>query len=401
MMDNITHIKHFTDNDLDGLGCKLLSKLAFGQQNNDYHLDVKVSGRQTIEDDFRLFVESCEYQLYDYVIMTDTSVSEDLFTLADRRFGDKFILIDHHKTASHLNNMYQWSNVVVSKHNQLECGTSLFYEFLTKHGLFNYLSEGQKTALDIFVEKVRRYDTWEWKDKYNDIEAKQLNRLFYLIGEDLFMERYYYTFCEARKDVSVTFSEGKWLEMFSEFDKGILDVDEYRFRNYFMKKAKELIIREIQVGDKLLHYGMVFADQYHSELGNKLCETYKSIDFVMLVDVANNKMSFRATKDYVDVSVIAKMFNGGGHAKASGGYFKDDFKDITVGIIERQTDNFHVQQAIKKHICDTQLQVIDDSVKQEALVLQSKQDTEHKVKQSQHKRYKKSIWKRAKDMLHI
>lgn len=386
MMDNITHIKHFTDNDLDGLGCKLLSKLAFGQQNNDYHLDVKVSGRQTIEGDFRLFVESCEYQLYDYIIMTDTSVSEDLFTLADRRFGDKFILIDHHKTVFHLNDMYQWSNVVVSKNNQLECGTSLFYEFLTKHGLFNYLSEGQKTALDIFVEKVRRYDTWEWKDKYNDIEAKQLNRLLYLIGEDRFMEYYYYTFCEARKGVSLTFSEGKWLEMFTELEKSILEIDEHRFQNYLKKKARELIVREMRVGDKVLHYGMVFADQYHSELGNQLCEIYKSIDFVMLVDVANDKMSFRAVKNNVDVSVIAKMFNGGGHVKSSGGYFKADFKDIVTGLVERQTEDYNVK---KQQLVKNVVSIYDEM--QEPL-------TEEVEPIKQHK---KSVFKRMRQALHI
>ena len=41
------------------------------------------------------------------------------------------------------------------------------------------------------------------------------------------------------------------------------------------------------------------------------------IDFAVVR--SGEKLSFRSVKDEIDVSEIAKMYDGGGHAKAAGG----------------------------------------------------------------------------------
>ena len=71
-------------------------------------------------------------------------------------------LIDHHKTAIHLNE-YEWGSVLVENENgELTSATSLFYHFLIGNDLLQ-----PTEALDEFVELVSQYDTWEWEKNDN------------------------------------------------------------------------------------------------------------------------------------------------------------------------------------------------------------------------------------------
>ena len=63
--------------------------------------------------------------------------------------------------------------------------------------------------------------------------------------------------------------------------------------------------------------GVVIADKYHSELGNKLCIMNKDIDFVAIINM-DTSISYRTVRDNVNVGEIAKELGGGGHPKASG-----------------------------------------------------------------------------------
>ena len=67
--------------------------------------------------------------------------------------------------------------------------------------------------------------------------------------------------------------------------------------------------------------GIIFADKYISELGNKLCELHPELDFVVLINMSTLTVSYRTVKNDLDLSDIAKRFGGGGHPKASGSRF--------------------------------------------------------------------------------
>ena len=55
---------------------------------------------------------------------------------------------------------------------------------------------------------------------------------------------------------------------------------------------------------------------YSSELGNVLSERHPELDFIAIIK--QNSVGLRCVKDKINLTEIAKHFNGGGHKKASG-----------------------------------------------------------------------------------
>src|SRR5690606_26007507 len=99
-------------------------------------------------------------------------------------------------------------------------GTNMFFELLEELGMFN--NESFVDALALFVEKVRRYDTWEWKEKYNDSTSADLNTLFWIYGADKFLDKY----CKFFKNLGrFTFIEGELQGMFDPADLAILEME--------------------------------------------------------------------------------------------------------------------------------------------------------------------------------
>ena len=89
-------------------------------------------------------------------------------------------------------------------------------------------------------------------------------------------------------------------------------------------KTKE---KQMQIKDILGHTGgVVFADRFVDEVGNKLCEIYGEIDLIMMIDVAKKKVSYRTAKDDVNVAEFAnRLASGGGHVKAAGSQIPQEY----------------------------------------------------------------------------
>lgn len=114
--------------------------------------------------------------------------------------------------------------------------------------------------------------------------------------------------------------------IFSAEDLIILKYRQKEIDRYIEKKNKQLEVTEI-LGYKA---GVVLADNYLSELGNCLSKLNPELDFIAMVN--QKSISYRTTKDDIDLSKIAKHFGGGGHPKASGSRVSerqiDDFMNI-------------------------------------------------------------------------
>ncbi|MBS3680278.1 oligoribonuclease [Ornithinibacillus massiliensis] len=283
--------KLLSHNDLDGVGCGILAKLAFGKQ-----VQVRFNSVGGLDREVAWFLDSGNMDTY--LFITDLSVNEENEKRLEQFYqsGGKLRLIDHHKTALHFN-AYNWGHVIVENENgNLNSATSLFYEFLVKEG---YLEA--KPAIDEFVELVRQYDTWEWEKNENH-EAHRLNALFYLVSIDEFEEK----MIERLQDNEHFF--------FDDFEKKILVMEDDKIERYIRRKRRELI--QHKVGD---HYaGVVFAESYHSELGNELGKGCPHLDYIAIVNIGSRRMGFRTIHDHIDVAEIASEYGGGGHAKASG-----------------------------------------------------------------------------------
>ncbi|RKJ38751.1 oligoribonuclease, partial [Butyricicoccus sp. 1XD8-22] len=167
-------------------------------------------------------------------------------------------LIDHHKSAMHLNE-YEWGFVLVEDElGRLTSATSLFYNYLLTKELLE-----EKSAITEFVELVRQYDTWEWEKNENH-KAHSLNSLFYLVSIDEFEE----TMLE-RLQTSEHFD-------FDEFEKKLLNMEEDKIERYIRRKRREIV--QAKVGEHFA--GIVYAESYHSELGNELGKEHPHLDYI-------------------------------------------------------------------------------------------------------------------------
>ena len=287
-------IKLFTHTDLDGVSCEILGRIAFGED-----IDVVRCGYGNIDDKVEEFINSDEE--YDKLFITDISVKKELAD-ALNNVSDKVILLDHHKTALWLNE-YPFALVQVEDESVGKmCGAYLFYEYLKKnHEEFN-----DTLALKLFIDYVRMYDTWEWKEKYDNIIPKRLNDLMYIDGPNEFIDKMVYRL-------------GNNLFIFDDTDLMKLQIEQTYINSYIAQKNETLMINDNLFPGYTV--GITFADKYISELGNKLCELHPELDFVVLINMSTLAVSYRTVKDDLDLSDIAKRFGGGGHPKASGSRF--------------------------------------------------------------------------------
>lgn len=282
--------KLLSHNDLDGVGCGILAKLAFGED-----VKVRYNSIGSLNREVQWFLEN-EEDLF--LFITDLSVNEENEHRLEEYFQEngQVQLIDHHQTALSFND-YKWGHVVVEdEEGKLTSATSLFYDYLVKHKLLS-----PTTIIDEFVELVRQYDTWEWEKNQNET-ARRLNALFYLISIDDFEQ----TMIERLKKNEHFY--------FDEFEERILDMEENKMDRYIRRKRRELVQKKI--GE--LYVGVVFAESYHSELGNQLGKEYPHLDYIAILNIGGRRLGFRTIHDHIDVSEVAARFDGGGHAKAAG-----------------------------------------------------------------------------------
>ncbi|MGG0670575.1 oligoribonuclease [Lederbergia citrisecunda] len=302
--------KLLSHNDLDGVGCGILAKIAFGKQ-----VRVRYNSVSGLDREVEWFLENEDKETF--LFITDLSVNEENENRIEAFYqdGGKIQLMDHHKTALHFNE-YKWGHVVVEDdEGKLTSATSLFYEYLVTHQLIE-----PSESIAEFVELVRQYDTWEW-EKNNNQYAQRLNALFFLMTIEEFEDTM----------ISRLLSDDHF--HFDEFEKKILDMEEDKIERYIRRKRRELV--QLQAGDHFA--GIVYAESYHSELGNELGKEYPHLDYITILNIGSKRVGFRTIHDHIDVSEVAGQFGGGGHAKASGcSLTKDAFQQFVL-------DTFHLE----------------------------------------------------------
>jgi len=285
-------VKLFTDSDLDGIGCGLLAKLAFGD-----NVDISYCSYRNLNERVRQFIENSQHDEV-HLYITDLAVNEEIEKKLAKRFqaGKHVQMIDHHVTALHFNR-YPWGLVEpMDEHGKKTCATSLFYEYLVREQKLQ-----RNETLDAFVELVRQYDTWEWDENQN-IEAKRLNDLLTILGMEEFIQQ-----MMARLRAQMPFS-------FTDMEQYLFQTEEKKVERYIRLKQKQLV----QTWIDRYCVGIVFAEQHISELGNALAKRLPHLDLIAMVNVGTKHIGFRTIHDEVDVAAFARQFGGGGHPKASG-----------------------------------------------------------------------------------
>lgn len=278
-------IRLITHTDLDGAGCEILFRAVFGDDTTiitaDYgDVDDKVKGAVVnMAFDDKLFI-------------TDINIKKETADFVNEyaQFMD-IVLIDHHKTSTHLKD-YRWC--IINTDNTA-CGTEMFGEFLRDGGFINVTDEYRD-----FVRIVDDYDRWI----HLYPQSKKHNDLFYLIGREDYVDR---MLADPRIELSAT-------------ELALLDVEEASKKRYLQSmrnKVYSVVVEYEQNGEtKYINLPYCFAEKYTSELGNYLVEEIP-IPVIAIINMKDKKVSLRSAK-YFDCSPIAKHYGGGGHPQACG-----------------------------------------------------------------------------------
>lgn len=304
-------IKLFTHNDLDGMSCALLAQLAYGIENVEF----ETCNYDVINEKVQEYIETKAYVNYSHCFITDISISEEIAELINQSSitQDHFSLIDHHITAIALNKN-NWCMVKVADENEVKCsGTSLFYTYLKQQDI-PFPQTLSFPIIESYVEKVRRYDTWDWAT-LEDLQAKQLNDLLYILGKERFMNCWF----ERLQTPHSKFA-------FNETELLLLEIRQKEIDKYIEAREEEIIVREVAG----YQAGIVFANRFQSELGNKLAELHPELDFIAMINIGGG-VSCRTIRDDLNLGTeIASLFGGGGHAKAAGLPVSPEIRELVI-----------------------------------------------------------------------
>ena len=304
VLDNTTgKVKLFTHTDLDGVGCAILAKMYYGPT-----LEIEYCNYEEINTAVMRFLTAANLEEYQTILITDISVDIKTANYINNVAPNKVILLDHHKSAKHLNE-FTWAKVTETDDSGVKiCGTALLYDRISVE--YPQLTRSYfSTKVKELVSLINKYDTWLWAEE-GDFTPKKLNNLFQILGRDPFIDKIMR--CIKESEALIT-----------KADAYLLEVEEARVDRYINDKNQKLIKREL-LG---YHVGIVFAESHISELGNKLCDLNRDIDFVIIIDMSRNEISYRTIKD-IDLSAIAKKFGGGGHLKSAGSPIPAYVKEI-------------------------------------------------------------------------
>ena len=286
------------EDDIDGLGGVILGYLAF--KDIDYML-IHVKEQTEIVD----FVKNSNYEK---VFITDLGL-EDKIADEINELGMNILHFDHHETNVYASK-YAFSTVEIQRNGISTCGTELFYLYLKENNLLK-----DNALIKRFVEDTRAYDTWDWV-KNNNVEANDLNKLFGIVGIDTYISKMVDKLRNNNKDI------------FDETDKYLIELNTQEENKLIELSDKSLIIREKDE----LKFGIVFGNKFLSIIGNTLCNRHPELDYMLLIDPLEKKVSLRSVR--IDVSKVAESYGGGGHKYAAGFSLNEEiFKSLLKIII--------------------------------------------------------------------
>ncbi|MCI8498033.1 MAG: hypothetical protein HFG33_01340 [Bacilli bacterium] len=290
------------ESDIDGLGCAILSKLAFESVDCIFAPNI-----EKLESIFREFIESHKLDEYDDIYVTDLALYDPSLTMvAESSLKNKVHVFDHHKRAIDDGmNRYSFTKIIEDDSNGKKCGTELFYEYLIQNNLIV-----NTTAISEFVELTRLEDTWEWKNSGPIGEqAHGLAILFNAIG----LNNYVSSMISKLLNNPISFE-------LSEEEKTLIKnkKDEYN------KLLQSIILSaEYFLDENNNKFGIVFADyEYRNELAEYIRQHGNLEAIKYFIVVAMNKgefgqKSYRSIDESFDVNEVAVKHGGGGHPGAA------------------------------------------------------------------------------------
>ena len=301
----------FTHNDLDGVGCGVIGKYYFSDAYVQY------CSYDNIDDTLLYFLSHNENILSEMrIIISDIYYKQENSNITEMlRMAGELIICDHHATSAWLNNVdFQHNSFVNVIADSDVCGTKILFKILD-----NLYAMPDSTKILEFVENVNSWDVWQWvkqlpetndvvklKDAINHNMSFTLNGAVYFYGIENFVNKmlmYFHNFIDFDDIVS---------EKLVEFNtKQINSVTDYIKTHYEYESE---------------HYGkipytIIKLNSPNISLASLLCKNAMESDdkfLAIYIDEDKDAVSLRCNVEGIDLSVIAKECEGGGHKDAAG-----------------------------------------------------------------------------------
>ena len=301
----------FTHNDLDGVGCGVIGKLYFPDAYVQY------CSYDNIDDTLLYFLSHNKNILSEMrIIISDIYYKQDNSDITEMlRMAGELIICDHHATSTWLNNViFQHNSFVNVIADSDVCGTKILFKILD---MLNPMPSSTKILE--FVENVNRWDVWQWvkylpetndveqlKDAINHNMAFTLNGAVYFYGIENFVNKmlmYFHDFIDFDDVVS---------EKLVEFNtKQINSLSDYTTNNYRFTSET--------YGE--IPYTIIKLNSPNISLASILCKSAMRDEdkfLAIYIDEDKDAVSLRCNVEGIDLSVIAKECEGGGHKDAAG-----------------------------------------------------------------------------------
>lgn len=329
----------FTHDDLDGAGCDIVFSIALMSVARDVIHCSNVNVDQKVME-LLAREEECERIKDAIIYFADIVPSRDV--LEALKAKHKVLIFDHHRTNFWVTTIIPDAVIVPSDNpsdERWECGTSLLFQHLldmTKSAACSqtkYFSEedGESKGhrfigaaakkyepISIVVDIIRSYDTYEWKRPGKEnIHAKYMNTLFWMLGMDTFVERMLLKICSCNSPRTPIFDESEivLIEAKLKMEQQIIDkvIEDYN------DPTKNRLV-DFQLGSHRAVLQLNSTGAPLSELAYQFLHKYPDIDiFVGLSMYGDPSLSLRTIKEDIHVgTMVCAPLGGGGHAQAGG-----------------------------------------------------------------------------------
>ncbi len=313
----------FFHDDLDGAGVTLLYRLAHMDEEfgKDYAF-VNVGNNevdQAINDAIGAGVVGPDTK----VLFADISPRREVLEYL-QKCGYDIMIVDHHRTNFFATQIYP--DAIIVPQNELgvlQSGTSLLYQWYSQRNMepdvhLTFLDPEvvNQRLLAQWVDCVRAYDIYEWKEK-GDMVPKYMQTLFFLLGMDRYIDKYIKKLTNLDDDKLIDDTDMEFIQARLENEQAIIESftpdDVYQFLVRGKKAAFIMDRRGANI----------------SELANQFLTKYPEFDIMVGFSlVRNGEFSFRTVRDDIDLGAdFANPIGGGGHPKAAGAPLSDHMLD--------------------------------------------------------------------------
>ncbi|MCM1220662.1 MAG: hypothetical protein NC548_39855 [Lachnospiraceae bacterium] len=321
----------FTHDDMDGSGCRIVFSLAYQQVPED-RWKVFNCTNSSIDDDVRNFIwNDKNHDANTIICFADICCSCSTMEMLMKEF-ENIMVWDHHATNFPITNVLPTA-VIMPKNplGKMESGTSLMYKFFAENAVTYpkdprayWFTHGDHDLLLDLVDTIRSYDTYEWKET-NNMKAKELQTLFWLLG----MER----FCNRYINMILGKQPGSNGSLFCVTDKDFIEAkleNEQRAIDRFdMDKVYPVYVRGYSCAFAVSTLGANI-----SELGYQFLHAHPEFDLFIQYSLQTNTFQIRAIREDLDTgAVIAAPLGGGGHAPASGATLDPEVKEEIIDLL--------------------------------------------------------------------